>query len=708
ALLSDATHAVFGVHGAAPEFTTMSIDRIAALLAWEGVAPASVDGMIVDLLIGASRSTLEYGPRGLQTIPRTAQWAAEHAAVVAARARDFAPAANLELARLAGSHPPLAVAIVPTLVSIAVHGSAEERAVALAAFGAIPAEAQVSALERAVDGAEAKERSRLIPAIERMPDIPAAIGLLERGRARASSAAASDFARAIRRMRIYQRLAPEVPVPALIPLDEHPLDDAAVVSIRTAVTVLRDRLSDRLPAMRAERDQFLRAHPGQYPGNALEWTERRMQAADDALEALPAIVAYLSGSAGNPGGRLLDPLIDSSVFPRLTGLTPINWLRLGARPGDWVPSSSIPAGLPGAAEVADARAIADVLVRAGCTAEEAHDAIGQAAIVDSWSTPGLRADQLTWFLREHSRIFDNILGMAVGNVPVGYLDNRSDVLAILAASETLSPRYVALVTGLASGPGKTHRRAAQAVLARHGLAEALAEDALLSPSMDQRAVAIVWVHDIGGAWAIATLARHLDSEREPSLRARAIAALEALGEDIAAHLRPEVFEAEAEAGLRKKPPASAAWIPLHELPACVYRDGSPVPLDVVRWWVILAVTLKDPLGAGLLPRYLSTLDPASAQSLSRWVLVTWIARDSAPLDDATVMASAMRAVARYEQRTEGPFLLHPELQASVDELFELLDAERAKIANATPSAIADKGMLALAGKVPGPELAETV
>lgn len=702
ALLKDATLAVFGERWSAPEFTSLTIDRIEALLRMEGVSPAGVEVMIVDMLIGASRSSLSYPPRGMQTIPGTAAWATEHAAAVAARAQYFGPTAYLELSRLASSHPPLAVAIAPTLVSRAANGSADERAVALAAIGAIPAEVQIATFEGALKQADATERRNLVAAIERIPDIPAAIALLERERARSSTAVASDLAGTIRRMTIYERLAPDGAMPTLIPLEEHQLGEPAIESMRVAVSALRDRLSDRLPTMRAERDVFLNANPGQHSGNAVEWTEERVRAADKVLDALPMIIAYLSGSAMHPGGDVLNLLLDSSVLPRLVGFAPVNLLRLASRPGLGLRSPFLGVALPGAAELADARAIAELFERAGCTPTEAHDAVVRAAIVDSWETPALRPDQLTWFMRENPRLFENILGITAGHTPLSHDDNRSEVLAILAASETLPAKYVAHITSLAIGSGKTHRVAAQTVLANHGLAEALAEDTLLSPSADQRAIAVAWVRDIGGPWAVAALSRYLNSEQQPNLRARVIAALEWLGEDITAHLRSDVLEAEAEAGLLKKPPTSVSWIPLDEIPVCVYRDGSQVPAQVLRWWVILAVSLRDPLGAGLLPRYLRMLDSASAHSLSRWALMTWIARDTTPLDDATVMVNAMRAVARYERRMEGFSLRYPEL------FFEWLDEERASIAEATPSAIADKGMLALAGMLPGGELAETV
>jgi hypothetical protein len=73
-----------------------------------------------------------------------------------------------------------------------------------------------------------------------------------------------------------------------------------------------------------------------------------------------------------------------------------------------------------------------------------------------------------------------------------------------------------------------------------------------------------------------------------------------------------------------------------------------------------------------------------------------------------VLERAMQAVARHERKLRELFPGVPELPESVDELFLLLDSARAEEERSVPSAIADKGLLALASALPGPELAETV
>ena len=290
ALLRDATFSVFGTGRHQLPFTTISIERIGALLAMEGVGADDIDGLIVDMMIGASRSSLGYGPRGLQTVPGTAVWAAARGEVVQERAKHFPLDGHRELARLASTCPPLAIAVAPALLSQILDGSGEERALALAAAEAIPSDVRIEVLEAMIDAVPSAQRGRLIGAVERIPDTEGAVLLLERAHGRARGAARAEYARAIRRLRIFQHVQPESPAPSLVPLAERRLEPEAVECMRVALTHLRDRLIGSLPALRAQRDEFERVHQ-QRGSNEVEYVERDISRVEDTLAALPDVVS---------------------------------------------------------------------------------------------------------------------------------------------------------------------------------------------------------------------------------------------------------------------------------------------------------------------------------------------------------------------------------------------------------------------------------
>ena len=115
-----------------------------------------------------------------------------------------------------------------------------------------------------------------------------------------------------------------------------------------------------------------------------------------------------------------------------------------------------------------------------------------------------------------------------------------------------------------------------------------------------------------------------------------------------------MLAAEAATGLRAKPPAGLDWFPFDGLPACRWAaDGSAVPSDVLRWWVHLAVRLKDPLGAGLVPRYVSLLTPESRHALGTFVLGSWIAQDTAQVPDTQARERAAAEAPRPAQHHPG-------------------------------------------------------
>lgn len=155
-----------------------------------------------------------------------------------------------------------------------------------------------------------------------------------------------------------------------------------------------------------------------------------------------------------------------------------------------------------------------------------------------------------------------------------------------------------------------------------------------------RSGAAHWLAELDDASAVPTLRDRLKTEKSEIVRAALLATLERFGADLSPWLAPAVLLAEANKGLSGKLPASLSeWFPFEALPALAWQNGEPVEPEIARWWLMLAVKLKEPAGNPLLTRYLSLLDPASRARLGGFVLDAFIARE-----DGDVSAIADKGV----------------------------------------------------------------
>ncbi|WP_010203631.1 DUF4132 domain-containing protein [Salinibacterium sp. PAMC 21357] len=723
ALLHDALLAFGFHHGARRDsipLTTITIERIAALMRYESLSDSEIPRAIIATLIGTIDFSIDYQPSRHGAIPGMAEYLVDNPLALDELLPDFRYGAIFEVIRLASTHPPLAHQRAELIATVATHGYAKVRMPALAVLRGLPASQQLAVLEPLLESSSSPHREKVISAIEFVPDIPAAIGVLERALAR-STKGSEEIDRAIQRLAIYELSGtPEhIEVPAMVSLTAHPLDSDAVESIRSALTEYRAQQSREIESEIKKRDKFLTKYPGNpYPGT-VQLFEKFVAEADETLASLPEIVDYLSGRGDLSERRLLAPL--SAVSHQIVGFAPVNWVRQsgvehwgrGARASD---------------HEVDARSIADMMMRVGYTASEAHEAVFRAALTNLDTGPTLRPAQLVGFMAENPHQFDVILGIQFGEIEQhwGSNDLRADVLPILEASPRLAARYLPVVTELAIGAAKSNRAAAQRVLDKHGLAERIAEESLRAGNADARSAAVLWIESLGGTWAVDTLTQQLEREKAAPVRATIVAALEQLGGDVSVKLDPAVLTAEATQGLAKAVPKQLQWFPFAELPTASFIDGTEVPATVLRWWVILGFTTKDPAGAGLLPLYVRTLTPASAAELGRFVLTAWLARD-ATKDDAESMERAFTAASRYSRIVRSLRLNDPQIDRETSTFFDVIkeastpalpaagsaeidyfDWHRWRESQKSPTATAHRGILSLAGQVPGAELAEIV
>jgi hypothetical protein len=185
-------------------------------------------------------------------------------------------------------------------------------------------------------------------------------------------------------------------------------------------------------------------------------------------------------------------------------------------------------------------------------------------------------------------------------------------------------RFLAPLLAIATSPKRESRAEARALLAdAPGIDDHLI-GLLPDAKADTRRVAAEWLAERRAAGAEAALRGRLKAEKTEAVRAAMITALNRIGADISAYAGPAVLLAEAEAGL-KDGAAPPAWLRLDSLGPLRWRDGSAMPEIVLRWWVRLAIKLKQPGGNGMLDLYLDQMHPEDQVALGRLIFDAWVA-----------------------------------------------------------------------------------
>nr|WP_086938686.1 DUF4132 domain-containing protein [Thaumasiovibrio occultus] len=249
------------------------------------------------------------------------------------------------------------------------------------------------------------------------------------------------------------------------------------------------------------------------------------------------------------------------------------------------------------------------------------------------------------------------------------------------------------------------RPIAQSVLAHFGIDTPYLISFLSSKKGEQRIQAAQWLAELNCREAISALVKAVEKEKQQLTRAELLSALGHLGGDISRFFTSEHLVKEAKIGLKKSPPTSMAWFPLNAIPALQFSDGTKVPPEIPRWWVILAVKLKSPAGNILLQQYFSLLSQESQQTLSRFVFNAFVTFDTqCPSDDdahhyaeqhkhATFQMVQSLVVGSPNNSFYTTFTLEDAYQISFKE-------RKAQYLN---SAIKDKGLLCLMNGMPATE-----
>ncbi|GGY60725.1 DUF4132 domain-containing protein [Pseudoduganella albidiflava] len=315
------------------------------------------------------------------------------------------------------------------------------------------------------------------------------------------------------------------------------------------------------------------------------------------------------------------------------------------------------------------------------------------------------------YFADHPEYIDAGLGMAAPPAGTRFEPELGRTLEVLRTFPAIAPRWLPRLMELALGEGKTHRLAAQDVLGAVPDIGRQVCEALGSSKQEVRIEAAQWLARMGWREAVPALRAALAKESRESASAAMLSALETLGEDIAPLLAPERLLAQATKALKGKAPAGLAWLDLSLLPACSWQDGTPVPPEVIQWWVVVACKLKEPGGNPLFDRYLALLDGASRARLGSHLLLQFIAHDTRhpSHEEAAALASqqAPQQLAQYQALAQRyPDYYAEEGRLTLDQVAERI--ARQKMAEYLGTAIGEKGILALASGMPGHAMAAII
>ncbi len=358
-----------------------------------------------------------------------------------------------------------------------------------------------------------------------------------------------------------------------------------------------------------------------------------------------------------------------------------------------------------APDLGDLRALESAFVRCGVADTERliDDLVFEQNRESGWPA----ASDIWPYFAEHPDLLVARLTPGDDDIRWDFAFDRA--LGILRAFPVAPTAVLPRLGELALSGGKGLRAAAQGILRSHPGARRLGEQGLSEKKAEIRASAAAWLARIGDPAAVPALRAVLAKERKEAVRAALLSALEALGDDISADVAPDVLFAEATKGLTGQVPRELErWFPFGQLPEARWADGTVVPAELLRWWVVLACALKDPSGEGLFARYVSMLDPESRKALGSFVLSAWIAQDTIhPPVEASRGFAEDEAPRRYESH-QWMAQAYPRDYASLAEM-SVEDHYNALFrqhqGQYLASAVKEKGLLALTVGMPGSDLA---
>jgi len=272
----------------------------------------------------------------------------------------------------------------------------------------------------------------------------------------------------------------------------------------------------------------------------------------------------------------------------------------------------------------------------------------------------------------------------------GASERRGNVFKVIAMFPQVPVEFMTTLWELALGETKAERYPAQLALNTVPGRTQRVIATLADGRQNIRAAAAEWLGKIGDKSAVEPLKAAFLKEKSEVAKGVIMLALDALHADVDEFLDRDKLLQEAKAGVAKKLPKGAEWLPLDSLPRLQWSDsGKQVDATIVKWWVVQCIQQKSPSCGPLLKRYLSMCRSLDATNLSKFMLSAWIGRETASLsaEDASVKAQ------EETDRMWNAWAKNSSHYKSKDDLYQQLFNNHQN--TCLYSAIEQKGMLAL-------------
>jgi|GEM_PF-231125 len=291
-----------------------------------------------------------------------------------------------------------------------------------------------------------------------------------------------------------------------------------------------------------------------------------------------------------------------------------------------------------------------------------------------------------------------------------YRFDRTKLFRALSTFPEPPAQLVPRLLDLALGSGKKDRLMAQMALARLPHKEKHIIAALTSRKLETRVEAATWLAELKSMDAVPALEATLKKEKNDLALGAIMNALERLGVPVDSFLNLKGLPEEAEKGLARGVPAGLTWFPFDILPVVRWAEsGEPVAPQILKWLIVKAFKLKKPEPDPILRRHTALFDPRDREKLGQMVLEAWLRQDVLPISreeaEKRALGQAQQIYQTYQQHAQ--YLQNsPLLGKSVDELYQSFLP--AALAQPAGSAMASKGMLAVAGACSGGRAAPVV
>ena len=323
-------------------------------------------------------------------------------------------------------------------------------------------------------------------------------------------------------------------------------------------------------------------------------------------------------------------------------------------------------------------------------------------ITDTYWSPDISdwPPDLLWpYFARHFAMIDEALGLAPPSGKERLSETRT--LRMLAPFPQTPARYLAALLDRAIGDRKLVRQPARDLLAAASGLDELLLPLLGHPKAETRSGAANWLADRHATSALPALLQAAHKEKLPAPKAAMLSAISRLGGQITEFFSAEALLADAQAGLKKADASWPSWLPVQALPAVRDRDGTALELDIIRWWIILGIKLKEAGSNPWIDLLLDQLNPDDAGKLGLTILQAWIAYDTTTPSDEEANAYAA-------QNVDSMLASYQRWQSNTTREWVFSMLRQQKLSNYLNSGNNHKGALALASRVPGADAVNVV